>query len=485
MKKNFFKQMFISAVAPFVKKLFPMEAIKHTLKSNPYAPYFCLLHKKEMEVLRRIYRVTDKDELKWLSLHLWRPETRIACLKDVNLWQIFIDDICNSDEFKAAYNNVQDKAIATCSKYTLSKDDVVTVCNDDAVNIKLLLKKQPESFTLDVVRKLRPSARACMFHALFVAVNLKHLQSLDTILYQDASSEIEDCKKTAKGCLNFLLSWEKYTPNLEPKQLANLPGYKGWEEKANPVVVVSKMAKYWQKSMQYDKMEDFAKKLVKEGSKDAIGEAKRLVDILPAGEQKTVVIKMLINHGIAMPQYVGYFFQKGNILITELNLDLCRHQHMMGFIPRKNIEALPEKYQEPILIALAKEDILPQEMFDKASSELKAKLFDILEENAQMKWFGEFCTKAPDTLATAKLDKLRKISGGIQDMALKTSSWAEVFARSGFFDAPHVIKLLQSNYRNAILAFAEKHGLTKEQYTAMLFGKQADLAPSLEPYIKK
>lgn len=484
MKKNFFKEMFISAVAPIVK-LFPMWAVKHTLRSNPYAYKFQLSHKREMEVLRRIFDATKSNNLKWLSLHLWRPETRIACLQDIYLWRIFISDIQNSAEFKAAYGNVKHEAVAACSRYTLSKDEVVMVCNNTCMNIEPLLAKQPESFSPEVVKQIKDYGRAELFRQLFVAQKMEMLQSLDTILYQDADSGIEDLKKIAKSCLGLLLRWDKYVPNLEPKQLVNLPAYKDWEEKANPVVVAAKMAEFWKEGQNFGKMEAFAEKLAKVSSKDARGEAKRLVDMLPSGGRKTQAVKMLIQNNIAMSKYVGYFFRMEDMTTFESNLDLCRYQQEMGFIPRKDIEALPERYQEQILIALAKENFLPQEMFDKASPELKTKLFDIIEENAQMKWFGEFCMKAPDGVVVTKIANLRKISGGIQDMALKTSAWAKVFAKGGFFDEKHIIKLMRSGYSYAIGAFAEKHGLTKEQYTALLFGKQADLAPSLEPYVKK
>ena len=435
MKKNFFKEMFISAVAPFVKKLFPMEAIKHTLKSNPYAPYFCLLHKKEMEVLRRIYNTTQNiDDLKWLSLHVWRVDTRIACLKDSKLWQIFIDDICNSYEFKAAYNNVYDKAIAACTKYTLSKDEVVKVCEHDAVNVKLLLKKQPESFSPEVVKNLRPNARAVVFHELFVAQKLEMLQSLDTILYQDSSSELENVREIAKNCLGLLLRWEKYVPNLEPKQLTVWSGYPIWEEKANPVVVAAKMAEYWKKGLNFGKMEAFAAKLAKIGSKDARGEAKRLVNMLPFEGHKMQAVKMLIQNNIAMPQYVGYFFRMEDMTTFESNLELCRYQQEMGFIPRKDIEALPEKYQEQILIGVAKEGILPQEMFDKASPELKTKLFDIIEENAQRRWFQTRISYIPVQSDVDKIKTWRKISATAQEMSFSYPVWTMVFVENQFYD---------------------------------------------------
>ena len=456
-------------MAPFVKKLFPMEAIKHTLKSNPYAPYFCLLHKKEMEVLRRIYNTTQNiDDLKWLSLHVWRVDTRIACLKDSKLWQIFIDDICNSYEFKAAYNNVYDKAIAACTKYTLSKDEVVKVCEHDAVNVNL-----------------RPNARAVVFHELFVAQKLEMLQSLDTILYQDSSSELENVREIAKNCLGLLLRWEKYVPNLEPKQLTVWSGYPIWEEKANPVVVAAKMAEYWKKGQNFGKIEAFAEKLAKVGSKDARGEAKRLVNMLPFEGHKMQAVKMLIQNNIAMPQYVGYFFRMEDMTTFESNLELCRYQQEMGFIPRKDIEALPEKYQEQILIAVAKEGILPQEMFDKASPELKTKLFDIIEENAQMKWFRPLVERKPEGNVVGTLKSLHRISGRVQDMSLTYPCWAEVFASEGFYDGEHIIKLLQSKNYHAIWKLVQKQGLTREQYTAMLFGPLSAQAPQFEAYVKK
>lgn len=485
MKKNFFKGIVISIVAQFVK-LFPMWAIKHTLKSNHYAPYFCLSHKKEMEVLRRIYNTTQNiDDLKWLSLHVWRVDTRIACLKDSKLWQIFIDDICNSYEFKAAYNNVYDKAIAACTKYTLSKDEVVKVCEHDAVNIKLLLKKQPESFTPDVVKNLRPCTRACVFHELLVAVDREKLQTLDTILYQDSSSGWEDVAKIAKGCLSLLLCWEKYVPNLEPKQLVALSDYATWERNGNPVVVASKMAEYWRQGCNFEKIANFAQKLAKKEAIDAINAAKRLVEMLPGGELKMKTLKTLIKHDIAMPKYLGYFFKAGDMTALDNNLALCQDQHVVSYIPRWDIEILSKKYQEKILIALTAENKLSQELFDKASPEIKAKLFDILEENAQRRWFQTRISYIPVPSDVDKIKTWRKISATAQEMSFSYPVWTMVFVENQFYDEKHILKLMQRGDKDAIAAFAQKNGLTQEQYTALLFGPRAALAPQLEMYLKK
>ena len=482
MKKNFFKEMFISAVAPFVK-LFPMGAIKHTLRSNRYAYKFQLSHKREMEVLRRIYRSTDKDGLKWLSLHLWWPETRIACLKDDELWRIFIDDIRNSAEFKAAYENVREQAVTACTKYTLSKDEVVEACNDTALNIEPLLAKQPQSFTPDLVSRLQDYGRAELFRLLFKAQKLEMLQSLDTILYQDKSSGVEDLEKIAKGCLNSLMQWEKYSPSLEPKQLCSLPWYATWEEKANPVVVASTMGDYWHEGLKYDKILTFVRILAKIGSKDAIGEAKNLVFMLPNGEKQISAVRSLVNKGVAMPLFVKCLLQDEETLAK--NLLLCQQQGLIGKVRRMDFELLPEKHQATILFALAKENKLPKDLFEKVDPELQAQLFNIIEENAQAAWFEPLYCKGPVQSDIDNIKTWRKISSRVQDMSMTYESWAIVFVDNQFYDETHIIKLIQSRHSSAITRFAAKHGLTKEQYTALLFGNQAALAPELESYIKK
>lgn len=475
--------MFISAGAPIVK-LFPMWAVKHTNRSNPYAHKFQLSHKKEMEVLNGIYNTTkDRDGLRWLSLHLWRPETRIACLKDDELWRIFIDDIRNSAEFKAAYGNVKHEAVAACSRYTLSKDEVVMVCDDDAVNVKLLLKKQPESFSPEVVKNLRPNARAVVFHELFVAQKLEMLQSLDTILYQDSSSELENVREIAKNCLGLLLRWEKYVPNLEPKQLTVWSGYPIWEEKANPVVVASTMGDYWHEGLKYDKILTFVRILAQIGSKDAIGEAKNLVFLLPGGERQTSAVKTLIDKDVAMPLFVKCLLQDEETLAK--NLLLCQQQGVIGTVRRMDFELLPEKHQATILIALAGNNKLPKDLFEKANPELQAQLFNIIEENAQAAWFEPLYCRGPVQSDIDNIKTWRKISSRVQDMSMTYESWAIVFVANQFYDDEHIIKLMQSGHGLAITRFAAKHGLTKEQYTALLFGKQAALAPKLEQYLKK
>ena len=70
-------------------------------------------------------------------------------------------------------------------------------------------------------------------------------------------------------------------------------------------------------------------------------------------------------------------------------------------------------------------------------------------------------------------------------MSFSYPVWTMVFVENQFYDEKHILKLMQRGDKDAIAAFAQKNGLTQEQYTALLFGPRAALAPQLEMYLKK
>ena len=170
--------------------------------------------------------------------------------------------------------------------------------------------------------------------------------------------------------------------------------------------------------------------------------------------------------------------------LVEQNLKLCRMHACVNQIPEPEIRELPETLKEQALIALAHEGALRQQLFEEATSELKQHLFDIVEENAQLKWFRPHAERKPEGNVVSILKSLHRISGRVQDMSLGSSAWAEIFAAEGFYDDEHVIKLLQSKHYQAVLYLVQKQGLTREQYTALLFGPLAGWAPQLEAYVK-
>ena len=473
------KTMAVSAVAPVVK-LFPAWALRHTQKGNFYASYFLLSHKREMKILSE----TPNYRFRRMAEHLWRPETRLKCLADGRLYELFVDGIRNSKEFYVAFNNeaAQNRAVA-CKSYTLSDNELVQACNSDENFVYLLLKKQAESFSYRVVEQLNSKAQQTLLHKLIVGYSVDILQRLDRTIRQQALYGSGDLQKMAAAAMSLLLKNKTYRPNLEVEQLVNLPEFDIWISQAEPLVVADKMINFWQQNHQFERLMKLASRLVEYGRKDAINKAQSIAAQLP-DQQGIALVSQFIEAGIACPRFFKLLRVNKLAGLLERNFKLCCAHECVKQITEAEIRELPENLREQALIALAYEGALPQRLFEEAAPELKTKLFDIIEENAQAEWFRPYAERKPEGNVVSILKSLHRISGKVQDMSLEYSCWAEVFASEGFYDGEHIIKLLQSKHYQAAMYLAQKQGLTREQYTALLFGPLVGWAPKLEAYVK-
>ncbi len=475
-----FSETCVSAVSPVVK-IFSAWAIKYTRKDNRYAEYFLLSHKREMKLLSK---APDRN-FRRMAEHLWRPETRIQCLKDGRLWELFIDDLQNSTEFQAAFltgnREEQERAVA-CKSYTLSDRELVVVCNSQSCFIRELLQKQPASFTEKTVSRMNEEAKTFLFTLIVSGKRIDILSRLDTLLWDARSAQVKELQWRGKEGLALLMADKAYRPNLSAEQLVELPEFELWATQADPLVVADKMVDYWQQSYQSERLMKLANRLVEYGRKDAINKAQQIA-ALP--NQGIALVSQFIKAGIACPRFFKLLRVNDLAGLLERNLRLCCAHGCVNQIPEAELRELPEALREQALIALAYEGALPQRLFDEVAPELKTKLFDIIEENAQVEWFRPLVERKPEGNVVGTLKSLHRISGRVQDMSLGSSVWAEVFASEGFYDGEHVIKLLQSKNYQAILKLVQKQGLTKEQYTAMLFGPLSAQAPQFEAYVKK
>ncbi len=477
--KNF-SETCVSAVSPIVK-FFPAWALRYTKKDNPYAKYFMLSHKREMKLLSK----TPSYRFRRMAEHRWRPETRLKCLADGRLYELFVDGILNSKEFYVAFNNeaARNRAVA-CKSYTLSDKELVVVCNSDENFVYLLLKKQAESFSYRVVEQLNSKAQQTLLHKLIVGYSVDILQRLDRTIRQQALYGSGDLQKMAAAAMSLLLKNKTYRPNLEVEQLVNLPEFELWATQADPLVVADKMINFWQQNHQFERLMKLASRLVEYGRKDAINKAQSIAAQLP-DQQGIALVSQFIKAGIACPRFFKLLRVNNLTELVERNFKLCCAHECVKQITEAEIRELPENLREQALIALAYEGALPQRLFEEAAPELKTKLFDIIEENAQAEWFRPLVERKPEGNVVNTLKSMRRISGRVQDMSLTYPCWAEIFASDGFYDDKHIIKLLQSKNYQAILKLVQKQGLTHEQYTALLFGPLSAQAPQFEAYIKK
>ena len=163
---------------------------------------------------------------------------------------------------------------------------------------------------------------------------------------------------------------------------------------------------------------------------------------------------------------------------------------LLTALPNEISVRLSDKLCRPeTLLNLAKEDKLPLALYDLAAPELQQRLFDIMEENAQAKWFKPLAEQGPrnDVAGLLKCIKIngKKIGGKVQDMSLENPAWAEIFAAEGFYDDEHIVKLMRSGNKQAILLWGGRNNLNQKQYTALLFGPCAYLAPQMKYHGKK
>ena len=484
-----FSETCVSAVSPIVK-IFPAWTLRYTKKDNPYAKYFLLSHKREMRILSK----TPDRNFRQMAEHRWRPETRLKCLKDGRLWEVFIDDLQNSTEFQAAFltgnREEQERAVA-CKSYTLSDRELVVVCNSQSrfirsqsCFIRELLQKQPASFTEKTVSRMNEEAKTFLFTLIVSGKRIDILSRLDTLLWDARSAQVKELQWRGKEGLALLMADKAYRPNLSAEQLVELPEFELWTTQADPLVVADKMVDYWQQSYQSERLIKLANRLVEYGRKDAINKAQSIAAQLPA-QQSIALVSTFIKDGIACPRFFKLLRVNDLAGLLERNLRLCCTHGCVNQIPEAELRELPEALREQALIALAHEGALPQKLFETAAPELKEKLFAIIEENAQVEWFRPLVERKPEGNVVGTLKSLHRISGRVQDMSLTYPCWAEVFASEGFYDGEHIIKLLQSKNYQAILKLVQKQGLTREQYTAMLFGPLSAQAPQFEAYVKK
>lgn len=482
--KNFsFTAIIIAIVAPFVK-LFPSWALKYTKKSNAFAEKFQLSAIKEEN-----YLLSHPQSAEWIGERIWHLQTRKYFNNNKRarpeLFEAFIKDINNSLLFDIAYEVAPEEAIKAKS-YTLDSERIIKACNDNVNYLYTLADKQPQSFTVAVVRKLEQNRQEAYLSYLFTKCNWEKLMELDIILFEEAEKS-----KVAESCLSFLMGWQDFNPNLSAEQLIKLGDkYEKWCQNANPFNVANKMATYWCKNQNFQAIDKLLHRLIEtEASSKRNDLARELLQMIPEDVSYYADdLILLLNLGIACPFAFKYLFNKDTANI-DFNLDLCIGQKVENRISVKDFERFNVKQQEKFLIALAKDEVLSRAMLEKAPNIATQKeLLDILEEKAQLKWFEPLlgCAIQEESLKILEnYFKTGKIYGTLQDLTFKDFQWVDAFIEHNWYDEDHKIKLMQSIFIDEILLFMQKYGITQAQFEALLTSKNADLAPKAKLYMKK
>lgn len=479
-----FMALFIAIVAPIVKK-FPTWAVKYTKNTNPYAEVFQLSAAEEEK-----YLLTHPHSAEWIGLRRWHLQTRKYFFKNKHahpeIFEAFMRYINNNIVYDAAYEFVPEDAVKAKS-YTLDTNRVIKACNDNINCLYILADKQPQTFSVSAVRELRDDVKEAYFSYLFTKCRWEKLMELDVVLFEEIAKS-----KIAESCLSFIMGLKDYTPRLSPEQLATLGDkFERWCE-ANPFVVADKMANYWAEEQNLIAINDLLRRVIKtKACPERDDTARRLLHIQsPEGNVYYAdSLHLMLNRGIACPLAFKFLLDQDDEANVDLNLSLCIIHELLGKILKQDFECFNEKQKNRLLIALAKNSILSKEMLEKAPNETtQRELLDILEEQAQAKWFiprlGGHIT-ADDIRIIENYYKTGKLYGKIQDMTFKDQRWVDIFVTHNWYDDEHKLKLMQSVFIAEILKFMQKYGITQAQFEALLTGKNANLAPEAKLYLKK
>ncbi len=481
MKNSQFVAIIIAIVTPIVK-LFPAWALKYTKKSNKYAEKFQLSAIEEKK-----YLLKHPQSAAWVVERIWHLQTRKYFCKpnDIRpeLLEIFISVINNGTIFDVAYEIVPMDAIRAKS-YTLDAERIIKVCNDNVNYLYILADKQPQSFTVDVVKKLASNRQEAYFSYLFTKCNWEKLMELDIILFEEAKKS-----KVAESCLSFLMGLNDYQPNLSAEQLTTLGDkFEEWCQKANALLVIQRMTEYWQEHKDFQHIFNMLKRLTKvEASQKRNDIAQSLLKILPP-DLSEESIYLLLENGIACPSAFKFLLDKKDEININYNLSLCISQNVEGKIVNSAFERFSIEQKRTLLSALANDGILSKEMLNKAPNEtIKKELLMILEEKAQIKWFKPLLRSAfgeQDINILENYYKQGKIYKALQDLTFQDSRWVEIFVKHNWYDNKHTLMLMQSVFIDNILEFIKRYGVTQEQFEALLTGTNAHLAPQARLFLK-
>lgn len=483
--KNFsFTAIVIAIVAPFIK-LFPAWALKYTKKSNKYAEKFQLSVIEEEK-----YLLKHPQSAAWVVERIWHLQTRKYFFKpnDIRpeLLEIFISDITNGTIFDAAYEIVPMEAIRAKS-YTLDAERIIKVCNDNVNCLYTLADKQPQSFTVDVVRRLAPNCQEAYFSYIFTKCQWEKLIELDIVLFDEAKKN-----EVAQNCLSFLMGLKNYQPNLSAEQLSTLGDkFEKWCQHADPFIIAQKMAGYWCKNKDFQAIDRLLDRLLEiEDSSKRNDWARELLKMIPADTAYYANnLILLLNCGIACPFAFEHLFDQKDTANIDFNLELCIGQKLEGKIPERIFELLTIQQKEKLLIALAEDSMLSKEMLAQApNNRTTQKLLNILEEKAQIKWFKPLLGCFINEESVKILEnyfKTGKIYGTLQDLTFRDNKWVHIFVEHNWYDKKHKLKLMQSIFVDEILNFMQKYGITQTQFEALLTGENAHLAPKAKLYLEK
>lgn len=484
MKNSKFVAIIIAVFAPIVK-LFPSLAMKFTKRSNRFAEKFQL-----SAIAEESYLLKHPQSEVWVGERIWHLQTRkyMFGLRDTRpeLFEAFINNINNGIIFDAAYEIVPEEAIKA-KAYTLDAERVIKVCNDNVNYLYILVNKQPQSFTVEVVKKFNKEAKETFFYYLFTNIKWKELAAFDQLLFNDMKKN-----ENFKSYMVFLLSQKYYEPNLSAEQLSSLEiDFENWCQNGNPLIVAEKMVAYWKEKKIFQHLFKLLGRLlhlpVSQCQKDMAFE---ILNSLRTSEFYAKSVIALVSYGFACPQDFGVLLDgdQSNLWV-EKNLDLCITQNVKERISFEDSERFDEAQKEKLLVALAQEDCLSLWRLSKISNaKLKQKLLDVLEERAQLKWFQSILDQGPkkDNLHILEnCQKTGKIYGAVQSFTFKDDKWVHVFVEHNWYDTKHQLQLMQSRFSDSIINFIQKYGITQTLFEALLVGPCSYLAPKAKLYLEK
>ncbi len=472
MKNSKFVAIIIAVVAPIVK-WFPSWALKYTKRSNKYAKKFQLSAVDEEKFLLK-----HPQSAEWIRERIWHLQTRKYFFEQKNsqpaLFEAFISNIESRIIFDVAYKIAPEEAIKSKS-YTLDADRVIKACNDNVNYLFSLADKQPQSFTVDLVRKLSKDRQDAYFSYLFTKCQWDKMAAFDVLFFEDVQKN-----ENAKNCLSFLLYRKSYYPNLSPEQLSSLGDeFEQWCQHADVKLVLEKMTDFWKKNKNFSALFNAMQRITGKNQNLLLP----LLQILRQSEYYLQTVELLLQKGIACPHDFAVLIAAKSELIKQ-NVELCIFNKLTQYIDLQDIEKLDYELKVRILTEQAENGCLSFKSLQTVKDvALRKKLTEILENNAQVSWFKSLPDQLNDDVLEQALSTIEKyaekkaLCSGIQDLSLQKSYWANVFATRKWYDEAHILKLLMyCSFDSVVQNFLRENKLSQEQYEALLAGPNAALS---------
>lgn len=494
------KLFFIKIFAAIVK-CFPSLALCFTKKTNRYNDLFLLPFKKERYHLSRM----SKEKV---AKRIWSDKARVYALSSEDFYTYFASEIYNATQFDALYNSIeisnsvkQDLIAKLIEKnaYTLSDEQAEKVCLElDCIEV--LYQYQFTKFKIELVEEFNNQQLFVFLAATVKFGDIKKRLNSDVITYLiNLYDGAEDDQTLSVGIDNFTeaLVKERYPFNTTQAEIMyqyTRDLLETWIKNNTDAHLVFGVLRQFSDSVcRLDIMRYLYKNCKKSGKYDVMAQ---LIPFIWNNDDGEYDVVKILTHLIKIAEYpcpnLFYLIRRiENRELHDANFDLCIKHNLLHKIDESEMQFLNDEKLAVYLIDMAEREMLTNEglksVTDKA---LKAKLIEILEDNAQVAWIRQLiydygkCGSTKDDI----IDSLCK-----QNLCDKTlilllkecPSWVDYYQNTHCLSNAVFEKAMSDNaYASIVTKQIAKYGISKEGYEVLLLSTNKALAIFAKEHIK-